>query len=739
MNLRPGFEFANRYKLIQHIGTGGFSVVWKVFDKYTDNLEVALKIFAYEKGMDDVGIRQFQKEYSLMANLNHQGLLRASHLDFFEGSPYLVMPYCSKGSLASKLIEKGTFTEREIATVLLQLSGALKYLHEEKILHQDIKPDNVLIDSKGNYLLTDFGISSRLRSTLRKSTTSNKALTLAYAPPERFAGKMQSVPESDVFSVGVLLFELASGDVPWMGAGGTVLKEDTGSIEISNEFSKQLEKWINLCVQYNPDQRPSAKQLEQVASTYIQEGYWPDVPKKKEKNGESKSAKRVTQVIENARKAGQSGGSKTRQKSQPYPHTQKDYSSGQEKQSGSSVKRFAYIAILILVVGGGITYYAFTGDEGGNLESEVIGLPDTEYLQQIARAEAFEEAEDWQKALEAYRRAWAMPGQSQDMAKETYLEGLLSDQSEKEAAATREATDRQASETARLKTEAEEARREADALRAQSAEEERLRQEETARDAAAAESARLAEAQRQRDAEALKQREEAARRSDPFASDMVYVSGDTFTMGCTSEQSNCYDNETPTHRVTLSSFSISKYEVTQSQWESVMGGNPSEFKNCPTCPVEHVSWDDIRDFLRKLNSQTGGNYRLPTEAEWEYAARGGSKSRGYQYSGSNSLSSVAWYKDNSGESTHRVGTKSANELGLYDMSGNVLEWCQDWYGAYSGFLVTNPRGLSSGSGRVLRGGSWNNRAGFSRVAYRNGYGPGNRFNLLGFRVAHSSP
>ncbi|MDH5397908.1 MAG: SUMF1/EgtB/PvdO family nonheme iron enzyme [Cyclobacteriaceae bacterium] len=722
MNLRPGFEFANRYKLIQHIGTGGFSVVWKVFDKYTDNLEVALKIFAYEKGMDDVGIRQFQKEYSLMANLNHQGLLRASHLDFFEGSPYLVMPYCSKGSLASKLIEKGTFTEREIATVLLQLSGALKYLHEEKILHQDIKPDNVLIDSKGNYLLTDFGISSRLRSTLRKSTTSNKALTLAYAPPERFAGKMQSVPESDVFSVGVLLFELASGDVPWMGAGGTVLKEDTGSIEISNEFSKQLEKWINLCVQYNPDQRPSAKQLEQVASTYIQEGYWPDVPKKKEKNGESKSAKRVTQVIENARKAGQSGGSKTRQKSQPYPHTQKDYSSGQEKQSGSSVKRFAYIAILILVVGGGITYYAFTGDEGGNLESEVIGLPDTEYLQQIARAEAFEEAEDWQKALEAYRRAWAMPGQSQDMAKETYLEGLLSDQSEKETAATREATDRQASETAGLKAEADEAHAASDQAR------------------------REAIAARQHEEKALQRKEAIKSISD----NMVYVSGGTFTMGCTSEQSLCMYTEEPAHQVTLSSFYISKYEVSQVQWEVIMGTTIFELfdemslsgsvggsgANYPIC---YVTWEETHEFISRLNRLTGKNYRLPTEAEWEYAARGGSKSEGYKYSGSNNLNEVAWSRDSSPNiEFHQVGQKSPNELGLFDMSGNVEELCQDRWAKdyYSNSPSTNPKGPTVGDSYVTRGGAYvGDCKVYCQVAFRTSTTRSGRGNSIGFRLA----
>ena len=151
---------------------------------------------------------------------------------------------------------------------------------------------------------------------------------------------------------------------------------------------------------------------------------------------------------------------------------------------------------------------------------------------------------------------------------------------------------------------------------------------------------------------------------DDFEKDMVYVEGGTFTMGCTPEQGNdCDSDEKPTHRVTLASFQISKYEVTQAQWEAVMGANPSYFKNCADCPVEQVSWNDIQKFLRRLNQMTGKDYRLPTEAQWEFAARGGNKSRGYKYAGSDDLDAVAWYRDNSGSKTHPVGQKQPNELG----------------------------------------------------------------------------
>ncbi len=223
---------------------------------------------------------------------------------------------------------------------------------------------------------------------------------------------------------------------------------------------------------------------------------------------------------------------------------------------------------------------------------------------------------------------------------------------------------------------------------------------------------------------------------DDIMRNMVYVEGGTFTMGATSEQKKPDDDEKPTHRVSLSSFYIGKYEVTQALWKAVMGSNPSRFEG-DNLPVERVSWNDCQTFLRKLNAMTGKNFRLPTEAEWEFSARGGNWSRGYQYSGSNVLSDVAWYYDNSGSKTHNVGTKAPNELGIYDMSGNVWEWCQDWKGSYIGSAQTNPKGPSSGSYRVDRGGSWFNFAWSCRVACRYCHTPDYRYFDLGFRLALS--
>ena len=216
---------------------------------------------------------------------------------------------------------------------------------------------------------------------------------------------------------------------------------------------------------------------------------------------------------------------------------------------------------------------------------------------------------------------------------------------------------------------------------------------------------------------------------------MIAVEGGTFTMGATREQGSDYDSdERPTHTVTLTSYSIGETEVTQALWQAVMGSNPSYFIGSNR-PVEMVSWDDCLDFINKLNAITGENFRLPTEAEWEFAARGGNKSRGYKYAGSNNIDDVAWYKDNASDRTHDVATKQANELGLYDMSGNVWEWCSDWYGNYTSYAQTNPQGPARGSDRVDRGGSWYRLASSCRSSFRSYASRSARDNYLGFRLA----
>ena len=224
---------------------------------------------------------------------------------------------------------------------------------------------------------------------------------------------------------------------------------------------------------------------------------------------------------------------------------------------------------------------------------------------------------------------------------------------------------------------------------------------------------------------------------------MVRVDGGSFMMGGTAEQGNDpIDREKPVHQVTLSTYYIGQTEVTQALWQEIMGNNPSNFPGSEH-PVEQVSWEDCQEFIAILNDMTGQAFRLPTEAEWEYAARGGIFSDGYKYAGSNELYAVAWYSyndswqlrgyDNYG--THTVATRMPNELDLYDMSGNVHEWCNDWYGNYSGDAQFNPIGPASGTNRIYRGGSWYFDEWFCRVSFRNGLSPSYRSYGIGLRLA----
>ncbi len=223
--------------------------------------------------------------------------------------------------------------------------------------------------------------------------------------------------------------------------------------------------------------------------------------------------------------------------------------------------------------------------------------------------------------------------------------------------------------------------------------------------------------------------------------EMQKIEGGVFTMGQNDPDIGGSGNsadEAPIHSVTVSGFYISKYEVTQNQWFAIMGTNPSFFQNCGNCPIEGISWNDIQIFLQKLDSVSGINYRLPTEAEWEYSASGGVSTHDYQYSGSNTLSEVAWYNLNSGSATKSIGQKTSNELMLYDLTGNVAEWCSDGYAAYTANQQTDPQGSPNASEKVIRGGSWSSDSNNARLKKRSHLPSGfYQSAAVGFRLVRS--
>jgi formylglycine-generating enzyme required for sulfatase activity len=222
------------------------------------------------------------------------------------------------------------------------------------------------------------------------------------------------------------------------------------------------------------------------------------------------------------------------------------------------------------------------------------------------------------------------------------------------------------------------------------------------------------------------------------APEMIFVKGGEFKMGSVVGGAD----ERPVHVVALDDFYIGKFEVSQMEWKTIMSADTNKrfFEGCDSCPVERVSWYNVQEFIDSLNARTGMNFRLPSEAEWEYAARGGTLTKGYKFSGSNSDVNVGWKVGNSGSMTHPIGRKKPNELGIYDMTGNVFEWCSDWYSAqwYQVSQGINPTGPVEGSFRVIRGGSWFYDHSGLRNTDRESANPSYRYGYVGFRLCRSA-
>ena len=289
MQLEENILFANRYRLERLLGRGGFSEVWLADDTLT-SLKVALKVYAPGGGMDEHGVQLFSTEFSLVFNLNHSNLLKPTYYDTFERMPYLVLPYCRQGSAANLI---GRMSEKEAWLFLRDIASGLEYLHEQEppVIHQDIKPDNILIDISGRYLLTDFGISIKARNTLRKSImkTEGSVGTLAYMGPERFSKYPLPIKASDVFSLGATLYELLTGMVPFGEHGGLLLQHGAEIPVLEGEWSAELKAIVDLCLRKDTWERPSATEIRMYCEQYLN-GEVPVLP--------GKRAEKLSPVIE---------------------------------------------------------------------------------------------------------------------------------------------------------------------------------------------------------------------------------------------------------------------------------------------------------------------------------------------------------------------------------------------------------------------------------------------------------
>ncbi len=693
--------FHNRYRLIRELGRGSFGEVWLAKDEQID-LEVAIKIYI---ALDARGIEDFKAEYKIAYELSHSNLIHAYHFDVYESRPYLVMPYCSKGS-TEEMIDSAD--EATIWRFIRDVASGLAYLHKQDppLVHQDIKPANVLIDSSGCFVITDFGISKRIRTSLRKNSKfAFSAGTAAYMGPERFSSNPSPVKASDIWSLGATIYEIATGELPFCGMGGGMLNQGADLPELGEKYSSDLNGVIKACLSKETWNRPTAEELAEYAVAKV---------------------KGVQAVVP------------WMQRSNTEPIKQTDEGSSKGNQKGKDRNKLIWAAIAVLFIG--LVIWKFWPKD--DPDTTIILSDTTQDSTEVSVVEKIEPT--------------IMDNTTTSVVENSIVNAKETDNnSEKES----EKSIKDTQELTEINDDLAEARKRE--------EERRLAEEKSRQKAAAAEQKRLEEenarlratVEEQKRIEEEKARQEAAEQkriadestNKPTALppivetftvkgvsfNMIKVSGGTFRMGATSEQgSDAEDDEKPVHSVTLFDYYIGETEVTQELWMAVMRKNPSEVKNSKN-PVDRVSWNDCKEFIKRLNSITGKNFRLPTEAEWEYAARGGNKSQGYKYSGGNNIGSVAWYFSNSDNKTHQVATKHANELGIYDMSGNVMEWCMDWYDDYSSNSQTNPEIITMGSYHVCRGGGRDHRAIYCRVSCRNFFKNSARVINMGFRLALS--
>ena len=709
------------YVIEKVLGQGGFGITY-LAEQAGLNRKVAVKEFfmkelcnrdkdtSYvsvpsEGSRDQVGRfrMKFIKEAQTIAKMENHHIITI--FDVFEenGTAYYVMEYLSCGSLSDR-IPSGGLPESEAVGYIRQVADALSYIHENKILHLDIKPSNILFRKADEAVLIDFGISKHYDESGGSQTSSTPVgISEGYAPTEQYEreGISSFSASTDIYSLGATLYCLLSGHRP--PKASIVLNDGLPPLpsSVSASVRMAVEKAMSPRRKDRPQSVDDFLEFLDTPVVTVSDEETMVVDSSSEESDGSSSAKSETSES--------SSGSKS-----------KGLSRGVKWLCGLAVGLVS-LAVLFFVINrrpdipdhkedivavdtSFVEHQGIPASVEDNSDRITPSVPVQEAPEPVKPSDPF--ASEWESDYNTYSSLIEMGDEyskndaTLSQAKSKYEQAAAYERKYKGTRYSDKFSKRASSSLKTVES-------------------------------------RIAEKE-----EAERKRNEASYsngilRVKDIEYPMVYVSGGSFDMGATSEQgSDAQSDEKPVHRVTLSSYSIGKYEVTQELWEAVMGSNPSHFKGSRR-PVESVSWNDCQDFIRKLNELTGASFRLPTEAEWEFAARGGNNSRGYKYSGSNSIGDVAWYYDNSGDETHAVGGKSANELGLYDMSGNVWEWCSDCYGAYSSSSQTNPKGSGSGSRRVFRGGGWSlSYAGFCRVSIRSSSTPDFRNNIIGLRLCH---
>ena len=754
--LKAGSTLQNgKYKILKTLGRGSFGITYLASGKMTvtgslGRMEVNVNVTVKEFFMSDLNSRssdgttvektssslvqnyrgKFRKEAENLSKLHHKNIVKV--LEVFEenNTAYYVMEFIDGETLEDYIKRNGRLSADESLHIAREVCSALSYMHEHKMLHLDLKPKNIMRDTDGGIHLIDFGLAKQYNENGEPESSTTLGLgTPGYAPIEQAHYKQDgSFPVTlDIYALGATLYKMLTGKTPPEASfrlseglsldGLSAAGVPQPVVDIVNKAMALVRK----------DRFQTVDALQRAIAAL---GSGPAGDEDETDIGE-------TPVRE----------------PKPTPTPAPEPTPGPTPKP-SPLKKYGAFAAALLA--GLLVFWLWPKNPQPDnpIEPEIQTVAETtsqlpeENPQPTSVAPQAMQNPATPVKPEEHQPEPVKPAESKPAT------GSLSVNSNPSGATVlidgkeRGTTPVEVSNLSLGKHQ----------LKVQMQGYEDLTQNVTVKEGVTSELilALSAKSEEQAPSQVVQQTQNTVSNTASSSASsqtftvagvsfkMVKVEGGTFQMG--SNDSDANSDEKPVHSVTLSDYYIGETEVTQALWTAVMGTSVSQQRDKAdkswnlygigdNYPMYYVSWNDCQDFIRELNRLTGKRFRLPTEAEWEYAARGGRKSTGAKYAGSDAVSTVAWYTDNSGSTTHPVKGKRPNELGLYDMSGNVWEWCQDWKGSYSSGSQTNPKGPTTGSYRVNRGGGWSYNARFCRVSYRFHDTPGSRGYYLGLRLA----
>jgi len=775
------------YRLVRRLGKGGMATVYLAEHSTFEGDKAAVKLLSPHLAAQEQFRKRFKNEATIMRRLQHPNIVRV--IDFHEGADTIaIIMELLEGQGLDEILKPPSgapprpMSPERVLALMGPVLEAFGQAHRQGVVHRDVKPSNIFIGRDGTPKVLDFGIAKMFSEAGEDlSSTGMHMGTLVYMSPEQVKDAKHVDARSDIYSLGVMLYHMLTGKkaydletqtdfdvrvaivndpLPALPAGNPLAAVVARATRKKPEERFQDCQAFALAMRQAFQKGPAQDHTQVEDPTRFDTPPKPTPPKPKPPQPDAEPADwRHAQARDD--KPGYLAYLEKHPQGKHAAEAAQRLRRFDRKPAGYAKWAAIGLGAALLVA---LLVWALRPNEADHWrEAQAQDTPEAyqAFLLLHPDGENAPEARvalDWARAsaaghpdsIRAFQRR--NPGQRQQealagLARLTYdslaptadlssLRLFLASGTAAELAPEdRERAQARArqleQDSARLAGDAQLRAADDDAYAAAKRQDSKASYEGYISEHP--QGRHLAEARQA--IERLAQAPQVPQAVRDLQASMVSISGGSFTMGGPGGD----PDELPAHQVTVSGFQMGKYEVTQAQWQAVMGSNPSGFQGCPSCPVESVSWDDVQAFIRKLNTLTGQTYRLPTEAEWEYAAGGGSSGR-TKFAGTDSegsLGGYAWYSANSGSKTHPVGQKSPNRLGLYDMSGNVWEWCSDWYGPYPSGAQTNPRGANSGSGRVSRGGYWGSVASLCRVAGRSRYSPGSRHDNLGFRLART--